>query len=431
MSLFNDITAVVGARPAGAGASRQPTRDTGQMPGTSSPVRPVATSYNSVFTSTFSQTMATVFERGAAGEFDDQALALEEQAALQRLRVARQAAGISPPSVPSDPSDPSDPSEPRGANAAPTAAPANPATAPDATSDSAAVAVAEQRNLYAVRVRQSQATLTNMTASLKQDFPLAVQLVSASTGTWDPATFVPQTKEQAAAFAQRLVIDASEAAGRLHIIKAQLDAARFEVAQGGGAEVQQLVRDLEAGYDRQKSYAAKLARIVDGQSDGKVSKVGARARAGDSVRGAEDLPVGELAGSLLAEGMSDEQVMLLVGAGELAIEEARTPGGSSQLKAIASDMTRSLINQFNSRMREHQETFQRQEQDRAEQRRLDERRAERRRTEDRSVERRADAQRSERALAEQVQLQRASQQDAAFQRWLQQLSAQSNQRRAG
>jgi hypothetical protein len=422
LSLLNDITAVVGARPAIGSAGQQPTLGTGQPPGGPSAVRPVPTGYTSVFTSTFADTMATVYERGASGEFDDRSLALEEQAALQRLRVAQQAAGATPITTggvggggPAEPAP-----EPGGADAAPTA---------DATTSM--VAVAEQRNVYAVRVRQSEARLSNISGSLKRDFPLAAQLVSASTGTWDPATFVPQTQDQAAAFAQRLVIDATEAAARLEIVKTQLDAARFELAQGGGAEVAKLVVDLEAGYERQKAYVDKLAGIVDGQSSGQMSDAGARALSGDTMRDINDLPVAEIAAALKAEGMSDEQIARVVGAGELAVEQEKTPGGSEHLKKISSDLTRSLINQFNQRVREGQQETQRQEQQRTEQRRIDDKRAERRRTEERATEKRIDERQAERVLTEQTQLQRAARQDAEFQQWLVQLSAKSGQRRAG
>src|SRR5690606_37363603 len=122
-----------------------------------------------------------------------------------------------------------------------------------------------------------------ISASLKRDFPLAAQLQSASTGTWDPATFVPQTREQAAAFAQRLVIDATEAAARLEILKTQLDAARFELARdGSNVDLQQLVASLEASYDRQKGYVDKLASIVDQQSGGQMTDAGVDALAGNT-----------------------------------------------------------------------------------------------------------------------------------------------------
>lgn len=401
MSLLNDITAVVGTRNA-LGASGQPTLGTGQEPGGPSAARQVTDRFGTVFSSTFSDTMATVFQRGASGEFDDRTLALEEQAALQRLRMAQQAARER-----SDAGSDAAATDASGAGGA-SAGPEAPA-AGGANAAPVGAAVAEERNLYAVRVRQSEARLANVSASLQRDFPLAAQLVSASTGTWDPATFVPQTREQAAAFAQRLVIDATEAAARLEIVKTQLDAARFELAQGGGEQVRALVANLEAAYERQKGYVDKLATIVDRQTGGQMAAAGDDALAGRTMRDAGDLPVSELAASLREGGMSEEQVRRVVGAGEVSVEQEKTPGGSERLKAMASELTRTLVTQFNRRLQEHRDEFQRQEERRADDRRLEERRQDRKRT--------------ERGLVEQAAADRAAQQDAEFQQWIQALAA--------
>lgn len=418
MSLLNDITAVVSTRNAIGASGQQPTLGTGQEPGGPNAARRVTDRFGSVFTSTFSDTMATVFQRGASGEFDDRTLALEEQAALQRLRMAQQAAAARPGTSAGGPT------EGRGAMAGPDAEPV------DGGRDAAAgVAVREQRSLYAVRVRQSEARLSNISASLQRDFPLAAQLVSASTGTWDPASFVPQTREQAAAFAQRLVIDATEAAARLEIVKTQLDAARFELAQGGGEQVRALVAGLESAYERQKQYVDKLATIVDQQTGGQMSDAGDAALAGRGMRGAGDLPVAELAASLRDGGMSEEQVRRLVGAGEVAVEQEKTPGGSVRLKAMASELTRTLVGQFNRRLQEHRDEFRRQEERRTEDRRIDERRRERKRVEQRAVDDRGAEQRTRQALAERAAAQRAAQQDAEFQHWVQSLAARNGANR--
>lgn len=415
VSLLNDISAVVGTRNAIGGPGQQPTLGTGQEPGGPNAARRVTDRFGTVFSSTFSDTMATVYERGASGEFDDRTLALEEQAALQRLRIAQQAAAARP----GDGGDAPGSTEGGGATGGPDADPVTTAH------PAAEVAVQEQRSLHAVRVRQSEARLSNISVSLQRDFPLAAQLVSASTGSWDPATFVPQTREQAAAFAQRLVIDATEAAARLEIVKTQLDAARFELSQGGGEQLHALVAELEAAYGRQKQYVDKLATIVDQQTGGQMTEAGDDALAGRTMRDAGDLPVAELAASLRASGMSEEQVRRVVGAGEVGVEQERTPGGSVRLKEMASELTRTLVNQFNRRLQEHRDEFRRQEEDRSEQRRLDERRQERTRSERRAVDDKGTEQRTQQALAEQAAAQRAAQQDAEFQQWVQSIAARS------
>lgn len=304
--------------------------------------------FDGVFHETFNQNMATVFERGAAGAFDDPTIALAEQAALQRLRAATQS-GM------------------RGADAAPGSAPT-----PDRSAQLAA-----RRELNEVRIEQSEARLHNVSNSLEAEFPKAAQLPSASTGSWDPATFVPRSAEEAEAFAQRMVIDATEGAARLEIVQTQLDAAKFEAANGSGSPAE--VAKLQAAYDRQRAYVDKLAAIVDGQTGGMVSDAGDDALAGDTMRDANDLPVEEIARSLRASGMSERQVERVVGATELSVEEEQTPGGSPRLKAIASSMTRFLLTKFQLDREEY----------RREDRRLDEKRAIARRTADRRAAARA------------------------------------------
>lgn len=431
MSLLNDITAVVGNRSPYGANGQQPTLGTGQQPGGPSAATQVANRFGGVFQSEFSDTMATVYQRGASGEFDDRTLALQEQAALQRLRAAQQAAapvgtsgvpgagagsGTEPGAGTTDGAGGGIGGDGPGAvngGGATTGAQGS-AAAPDAAS----IAVSEQRELYEVRVRQSEARLKNISASLAADFPLATQLVSASTGTWDPETFLPQTKQQAEALAHRLVIDATEAAARLEIVKTQLDAAKFELSQGGGAAVVKLVAELEAAYDRQKAYVDKLAKVVDSKSSGQMSSAGEDALAGNTMRGASDLPVEEIAAALRAEGATDAEIKRVIGAMEASVEQEKTPGGSTRLKSIASEMSRTLLNQFNERMERMREDGRRKEEVRAEERRIDDKRDEKKRTEQQQVEKRS--------------AERQARLDAEFAQWLEQLSAQqAQQRQAG
>ncbi len=430
MSLLNDITAVVGNRSPYGANGQQPTLGTGQQPGAPSAASQVASRFGTVFQTEFSSTFTDVYQRGASGEFDDRTLALEEQAALQRLRVAQEAAkpvgtggvpgtgtgtgtgtgdaagagtGIGG-DVPGDVTGGGETGEIRGSNAA-----------PDATS----IAVSEQRELYAVRVRQSEARLKNISASLATDFPLATQLVSASTGSWDPDTFVPQTRQQAEALAHRLVIDATEAAARLEIIKTQLSAAKFELSQGAGADVQKLVADLEAAYGRQSAYVEKLAKVVDRQSDGQVTEAGEDALAGGSMRDSGDMPVDEIVANLRAEGTSEEDIKVIVGAMELAVEQEKTPGGSSRLK----DMARVILNNY---------MMMDSLRDSSEKDREMWRESDRKYEENRIEEERIEKVRSERVASDTAAETRQARLDAEFRNWLEQLSAQqAQQRQAG
>jgi hypothetical protein len=409
VSLLNDITVAVGFRPAIGGSGQQPMPTTGQQPGAPSAARMVTDRFGNVFESTFTDTMATVYSRGIAGEFDDRTLALEEQAALQRLRIAQQAAGVTPVGTGGVP------------GAGGIGGPANdgsvtgggPTSAAGATAgpDPSSVAIAEQRELYAVRVRQSEARLANISGSLKRDFPLAAGLAPASTGTWDPATFVPQTREQAEAFAHRLVIDATEAAARLEIVKTQLDAAKFELAGSATdkSELTRLVANLEAAYARQRDYVDKLAGIVDRQSGGQVTDAGEDALGGQTLRGIGDLPVEEIAAALRADGMSEEDIKRVVGATELAVEQEKTPGGSPRLKAVASEMTRTLLAQFNQMVERNRDETRRQEAARTEKRRIENVYVERKRSEQRITEQVVTARRIEQQLAAQAQARRSQQ----------------------
>ncbi|MCW2927669.1 MAG: hypothetical protein JWM86_1637 [Thermoleophilia bacterium] len=429
MSFVNDISGAMTARQL---AGQQPVLGAPKPDGPTA-AQQLGQRFGGVFQSTFSTSMATVYERGAAGEFDDPTLRLQEQAALERLRIAQQAAGTTAtPTASTGGGIGGDKGPSTGADAAP--------DAPAAGSDASATAMvnrvattsgqAEQREIYALRVRQSEARLKNISSSLAQDFPKAAGLASASTGTWDPGTFVPKSRDEVESFAQRMVIDATESAARLEIVKTQLDAARFELAHGGGADVQRLVTDLEAGYARQKAYVDKLATIVNTQSGGKVADAGADALNGVTLRDAGDIPVHELAAELRASGMDDEQVKRVIGATELGVEQEKTPGGSPRLKAIAADMTATLMANFNRMREQHREEFRRQENERAETRRQDGRRAERRQAEQRQNQQ-SGAQRAEqRQQSEQAQAAREQQRHAEFQQWLQTIAAAREQHRS-
>jgi hypothetical protein len=399
VSFVNDITGAIVSRSVPGG---QPTTSgTSSVPGAPNAAAQLQNRFGSVFQSTFSSSMATVFARGANGDFDDPTIALQEAAATQRLRAAQQAGTSS-----------TSPATTTGASAGPTTTGSD--AAPAATMD---VSAAAQREVFSLREKQSEARLGNISTSLAREFPKAAQLASASTGTWDPATFKPRTRAEVEAFAQRMVIDATEAAARLDVVTTQLDAAKFDAAHGGGAAATSKVAELQASYDRQRAYVDKLAKIVDEQSGGQVSDAGNDAINGNSMRDGGDKPVTEIVASLRRSGMDDAQVARVVGAQELGVEEAKTPGGSPRLKKIATDMTAALLAQFNKLHEQLEEEGQRQEEERAEERARDD-----------AV---AEARRAEQSRTEQVQQERNAQRQADFQHWMQTLAeAQAQQRQA-
>ncbi len=417
MSLLNDITAVVGNRSPYGANGQQPTLGTGSTPGGPSAASQVANRFGGVFGTAFNGTLSTVLERGKSGEFDDRSIALEEQAALNRLRIAQQAAAGRPVETGGVPTG-EQPGGIGGENPVTGGGETGSSGGASAAPDASSIAVAETRELYAVKVRASEARLRNVTETLTRDFPLAAKLESASSGRWDPETFVPQTREQAEAFAHRMTIDVAQSAARLEIIMTELDAAKYELTQNGGAAAQQRVAELESAMTRQQAYVAKLSRIVERNSNGQLTEAGDDARAGRTLRGMADKQVNEIVTALRAQGMDDAEITRVVGAMEVVVEQEQQPGGSERLKSIASDMTRTLVADFNRRMDRMREDGRRREEQRAEERRIDDKRADKKRTEQQQSEQRAE--------------QRRAEQDAAWQQWLANLAAQhSQQRQAG
>jgi hypothetical protein len=247
-------------------------------------------------------------------------------------------------------------------------------------------------------------------------------LLVIATGRRDPDVIPdgppwPLTRAEVEAFAQRMVIDATEAAARLDIVTNQLDAAKFDAAHGGGAAATTKVAQLQAAYDRQRTYVDKLAKIVDDQSGGEVSDAGQDAIDGNTMRDGGDKPVDEIVATLRRSGMDDEQVARVVGAQELSVEEDRTPGGSPRLRKIADDMTATLLKQFNKLHEKLEDARQQDDEERELQRARDDAHAQ--------------AHRADETRMDQAQRQRSAQRQADFQHWMETLAdAQAQQRRS-
>ena len=376
--------------------SRTPTSTQGEDSGAQmSASDNVRRAFGKEFRTTFDSSLASVAERGANGEFDNPDLTAKLAAAEARLaKAAALTAGgtgtgtgtgaVTGGGPAPDPTSPATSSPtagtppasdaPSGADvladaptttddASSTSADAHRSTDEPVAADASAAAhtgerIAAERDILSIRVQQSKNRLANISSSLERDFPKAAALTSASSGTWDPATFVPRTREEVEAFAQRMVIDATEAAARLEIVKNELDAARFDAQHGGGDDASaahERVANLEIVFARQQAYVDKLATIVDRQSGGQMASVGAAARAGVTLRGAGDISTEELAQAYREAGMDEAQIDRIIGAGELGIEQERTPGGSTRLKQIADSVTESLLVEFNRMTRRHEQ----------------------------------------------------------------------------
>ncbi|MCW2972794.1 MAG: hypothetical protein JWN72_1067 [Thermoleophilia bacterium] len=378
--------------------------NTGQEPGDAtraSSANALTSKLNSLFTNTFQSNLQTVFTRGAAGEFDDAKLTLAEQAAMTKLELARRA----PAPIATDGAD---------------AAPDTEVTGGGATGADSAAAVSAERDVYQVRVAQSEARLQNISTKLRAEYPEAAALASASTGTWDPAAYRPKTKADVTAFAQRMVIDATEGAARLDIVKNELDAARLEAKSAPSTAATALVTKLEADFKRQQDYVKKLATIVDSASNGLVSDAGKDALAGTSLRTDADVSTSELAAEMRKNGFSDADIAKVVGQGELAIEEEQTEGGSQRLRQVVDQSITSLMLKFD---RERSEVRRAAEEKRAEQKRLDDkfeaRHDERAYFNERADNQAAEQNSSQRALDEQAAAQHAGERQAALNAYLQ------------
>jgi hypothetical protein len=208
-------------------------------------------------------------------------------------------------------------------------------------------AIDQRRNIVGQRLATSVTRLGEVAAKLDAEYPLADVLQPASTGTWDPATFQPRSEGEARAFAQRMAIDMTEAAARLDVVKNELDAARLDAQATPNAASQAKVKELTQSASRQMQYLAKLSSIVDNASEGSVADMGADALSGETLRSTtSDVSTRELAHEMRAMGFDQREVERMLGAGEVSVEEQRTPGGSERLRRIDAKMGQKMCVEF-------------------------------------------------------------------------------------
>ncbi|MCW2949356.1 MAG: hypothetical protein JWN41_369 [Thermoleophilia bacterium] len=362
---------------------------------------PLSTKLDSIFRSTVQRDLQTFFTRGAAGEFDDPALSLAEQAAATRLELLRREAAAGRPVNTASPDSVARdlPSTPEGAA---------PVSGGGPTSEAATTGA--ERELSSVRLAQSEARLQIISKKLRAEYPAAATIDSASIR--DPKTFQPRTRAEVKAFAQRMVIDAAEGAARLEIVKNQLDIARADARVQPSPETAAKVAELAATFKRQKVYVQQLAAIVDDTSQGGVTDAGVDAMAGHTARSSTDLSARELAGELRANGATEDEIAQVVGAQELSVEEAVTPGGSTRLRQLADTMLTTLLLKFDNIRHEERARIAKKE---AEQRHV-ERKHEKKVEAQKSAESQAVQRATEqRAIAQQLNAQAAAQRESVQQ----------------
>ena len=59
-----------------------------------------------------------------------------------------------------------------------------------------AILVVTDRAVFDVQAERAETRLADVSGKLREEYPLAASFASASTGTWDPATFQPRTREE-------------------------------------------------------------------------------------------------------------------------------------------------------------------------------------------------------------------------------------------
>lgn len=302
--------------------------------------------YAPLIRQTFVQTVTDVLQRAQHGAYDDPAVTAE----IQRLRAKIRAASATQPPEATPPPARSG-SDTGGAHAAPTIA--------DTHGSSVA---ADARQLAVLEQQQAQTRLARVRQTLSARFTRGASIASALDGGLDVSTFRPASKEQAAAYAERLAMDMTEGAAQLEVTASQLQLARIDAASNPARHHDVTV--LEQQYAREQAALLTIAAEVDRQSGGSVGqtiRVGAAASA-----------------SLVAEarraGMDEQTVHQLATLDSLARDEAAT-GNSQSVNALQSRLNTTIMNWF----------FQR-EADRDTLRREEQRRQDEQRDRDRAVE---------------------------------------------
>jgi hypothetical protein len=410
--------------------------NTGQQPGDAS--RSVdgvlSKSFNDYFKSTFQSDLQTVFSRGAAGEFDDKNLSLAEQLAsnklkqLQSIKAPAPRAGSSGGAdggvIAAGASDGSVTGASVSGGSVTGASVTGASVAGGGSVDMSTTTAQAERDLFTIRIAQSNARLVNIASKLNAEYPAAASIESASAGTYDPLTYQPKTKVEVVAFAQRMVIDATEGAARLEIVKNELDLARLTAKSNPSATATAKVTELTASFQRQKAYVATLAAVVDRESNSGLTDTGTSVLAGQTVRSATDLSAQELVTELRKQGASEAEIKQVVGIQEDSVDEAVTPGGSSKLRQLADTMLSSLMLKYDNMRQEARASQRRKEDDeKYVEKKAEQKQDARTSANSQSAQRGDEARAAQRQLDDQAAVLRENEQQQAINAYLQQRSA--------
>lgn len=349
---------------------------TGQTPGSGSV--PGGASLLRAFNTSFQRTAATVFDIAAGGGFDDEVLARKEANLLDRLRGAASQFGGDVLGG--------------GGSGGPTVVGGSHAAPVVSVNDFNATA----RELLDVRLEQSKARVAKVGQQLAARYPAAASIPNG----YNPTTYIPKSEDDARAFAERIAVDLTTGAAELEVVKSNLDIARFEAENRGvNPATDAKVAALQAQYDRQIAAVDSLAVAVDKVTGGAVSDVGEDVLAGQSLRAAEDVPVEALAAEMRRAGLDEDSIEAVTGAGELAVEEAQSPGGSKRLDTIVDTAKTAMVKWILDQWKKDSVKA-------AEERRISDEKAEDRRAEQVAINRNANRRAADENAAEQAAAER-------------------------
>lgn len=344
MSLIHDISAAFGSMGrTGVGPAA--------APGADEQSAELRRKLAPAFRTSFDAGIERVLDGATSGEFEDPQIAARIKALEQRLRQ-RSMAQLSPT-----------PPLPRAGGANGGVAGGTGGQRPGGLPDVVSASPVEARELLELQSQQAAARLSKVSASVRSrfhDWNADPHVARA-----DLRTFTPRTREQAEAFAQRLVVELTEGAAKLEVAATQLELARFEAQRAPNAEATREVAQLEAQHAALERYVIEVAEVVDRQSDDAVSRTAPAA----------DAQLGSVVGEAVRNGISGEDLEKLRKAVTIAGEEAAT-GNSQVVNDIQHQLSDTMFSIMRSKWRRDEERAE-QDQRRYEHMRLEQRASER------------------------------------------------------
>lgn len=189
-------------------------------------------------------------------------------------------------------------------------------------------------------VTQAEGRIHRLDVTMRAEFPLAASMPSASTG-WDIEAFVPRTRGEADAFAQRIVVDAVQAAAQLELLVARRERAAHRARAGDVAAARE-VGELDRLVEGQLAYVDRLTRVVDSSADGVLTDSGAIALSDardDPELAAMSEGITAAIGAFVARASARGGARPFAGASAEGVRE-RLIGAAAQARRVAKDPAR-------------------------------------------------------------------------------------------